>query len=108
MTNSNFLSLRDKDTLEPGAFRVIARGGDLPNDPLLAGDHVDKKIAETLRAAFQTHSRELIAAILTGKDTQKYKGMKFITRIDDRDYDVVRSMYLTIGQKQFAAFVGGN
>jgi phosphonate transport system substrate-binding protein len=50
----------------------------------------------------------LVAAILTGKDTQKYKGMKFITRIDDRDYDSVRAMYRTIGHKQFAAFVGGN
>jgi phosphonate transport system substrate-binding protein len=61
-----------------------------------------------LRAAFQNHSPELIAAILKGKDTQKYKGMKFITRIDDRDYDIVRAMYQTIGHKQFAGFVGGN
>lgn len=34
--------------------------------------------------------------------------MRFITRIEDRDYDQVRAMYQTIGQKQFAAFVGGN
>jgi phosphonate transport system substrate-binding protein len=108
MTYSNYLSLRDKDKQEPGAFRVIARGPDLPHDPLVAAAHVDKKVIDKLKAAFQSHSRELIAAILNGKDTQKYKGMKFITRIDDRDYDVVRSMYLTIGHKQFATFVGGN
>jgi phosphonate transport system substrate-binding protein len=108
MTNSNYLSLRDKDKQEPGAFQVIARGPDLPHDPLLAGTHVDKKVVDKLKSAFQSHSRELIAAILKGKDTQKYKGMKFITRIEDRDYDVVRAMYVTIGHKQFAAFVGGN
>lgn len=108
MTYSNFLALRDKDKLEPGAFKVIARGADLPNDPLLAGNHVDKKLVEKLRAAFHHHSQELISAILKGKDTQKYKGMKFITRIEDRDYDVVRAMYQTIGHKQFGAFVGGN
>jgi phosphonate transport system substrate-binding protein len=108
MTYSNYLSLRDKDKQEPGAFRVIARGGDLPNDLLLAGVHVDKKVIEKFKGAFQSHSRELIAAILTGKDTQKYKGMKFITRIDDRDYDSVRAMYRTIGHKQFGAFVGDN
>jgi phosphonate transport system substrate-binding protein len=108
MTYGNYLSLRDKDKQEPGAFRVIARGGDLPNDLLLAGAHVDKKAIEKFRGAFQIHSRALVAAILTGKDTQKYKGMKFITRIDDRDYDSVRAMYRTIGHKQFAAFVGGN
>jgi phosphonate transport system substrate-binding protein len=108
MTHSNFLSLRGKDKLEPGAFKVIARGADLPNDPVLAGAHADKKLVERLRGTFQNHSAELIAAILKGKDTQKYQGMKFITRIDDRDYDIVRAMYHTIGHKQFAAFVGGN
>lgn len=108
MTYSNFLSLRDKDKQEPGAFRVIARGADLPNDPVVTGSHVDKKLIERIKTAFQNHSQELIAAILKGKDTQKYKGMKFLTRIEDRDYDQVRAMYQTIGQKQFAAFVGGN
>jgi phosphonate transport system substrate-binding protein len=108
MTHSNFLALRDKDKLEPAAFRVVARGADLPNDPLLAGAHADKKLIEKLRNTFHNHSAELIAAILKGKDTQKYKGMKFITRIEDRDYDVVRAMYQTIGHKQFAGFVGGN
>lgn len=108
MTYSNYLSLRDKDKLEPAAFRVIARGADLPNDPVVAGAHVDKRAIEKIKAAFQNHSQELIAAILKGKDTQKYKGMRFLTKIEDRDYDVVRAMYQTIGQKQFATFVGGN
>jgi len=106
MTNSNYLALRDKDKLEPAAFKVIARGPDLPNDPLLAGAHVDKKLIDRLKSGFQNRSRELIQAILTGKDTQKYKGMKFITRIDDRDYNSVRSMYSTIGHTQYAEFVG--
>ena len=101
--------LRDKEKrLEPAAFRVIARGPDLPNDPLLAGAHVDKKLVESVRQAFLNRSQELIQAILTGKDTQKYKGMKFLTRIEDRDYDYVRVMYATIGHTQYAQFVGGN
>jgi phosphonate transport system substrate-binding protein len=109
MTDSNFLVLRDKEKqLEPAAFRVIARGPDLPNDPLLAGTHVDKKLVETVRQTFLNRSQELIKAILTGKDTQKYKGMKFLTRIEDRDYDYVRAMYATIGHTQYAQFVGGN
>jgi phosphonate transport system substrate-binding protein len=108
MTYSNYLSLRDKDEQEPGAFRVVARGPDLPNDLVLAGSHVDKKLLDRIKTAFQSRPRGLIAAILTGKDTQKYKGMRFITRIEDHDYDTVRSMYLTIGHKQFATFVGGN
>jgi phosphonate transport system substrate-binding protein len=106
-TYSIFLTLRDKEKqLEPAAFRVIARGPDLPNDPLLAGTHVDKKVIEQVRRAFQTHSQELVRAILTGKDNQKYKGMKFLTRIEERDYDYVRSMYATIGHTQYAKFLG--
>jgi len=108
MTYGNYLSLREKDNLEPGAYRVIARGADLPNDPLVAGPHVDKQIIEKLKSAFQSRSQELIKALVTGNDTQKYRGMKFITRIDDHDYDVVRSMYGTIGHKQFAQFVGSD
>lgn len=108
-TYSIFLRLRDKEKqLEPAAFRVIARGPDLPNDPLLAGNHVDKSIVEKLRKAFQTRSQELIQAILTGQDNQKYKGMKFLTGLEDRDYDYVRAMYATIGQPQYAKFAGGN
>jgi phosphonate transport system substrate-binding protein len=108
MTYSNFVALRDKEKqLEPAAFKVIARGPDLPNDPLLAGAHVDKKLVEKVRQAFHSRSQELIKAILTGKDNQKYKGMKFITRIDDRDYDSVRAMYATIGHTQHAQFIGG-
>jgi phosphonate transport system substrate-binding protein len=106
-TYSIFLTLRDKEKqLEPAAFRVVARGPDLPNDPLLAGTHVDKKAVEKVQRAFQTHAQELIRAILTGKDNQKYRGMKFLTRIEDRDYDYVRSMYATIGHTQYAKFVG--
>jgi phosphonate transport system substrate-binding protein len=106
-TYSIFLSLRDKEKqLEPAAFRVVARGPDLPNDPLLAGPHLDKKVVEKVQRAFQTHAQEMVRAILTGRDNQKYKGMKFLTRIEDRDYDYVRSMYATIGHTQYAQFVG--
>jgi phosphonate transport system substrate-binding protein len=108
-TYSIFLTLRDKEKqLEPAAFRVVARGPDLPNDPLLAGTHVDKKVIEKVQRAFQTHAQEMVRAILTGKDNQKYKGMKFLTRIEERDYDYVRSMYATIGHTQYAQFVGGD
>lgn len=93
-------------SLEPGAFKVIARGPDLPNDVLMAGKHVDAKVVETVRKAFVDHSKDLVAAILTGEDNQKYKGMKFLPDVKDSDYDYVRSMYRTIGFPQFADFVG--
>jgi phosphonate transport system substrate-binding protein len=105
-TYTIFLRLREREkTLEPGAFRVIARGPDLPNDVLIAGTHVDQAIVETVRRAFETHAQELINATLTGEDNQKYKGMRFLTRIDDSDYAYVRAMYATIGYPEYAEFV---
>lgn len=105
-TNSVFQRLREKEkALERGAFRVIARGPDLPNDVLIAGTHVEKAIVDKVRHAFETHAAALIEALLTGEDNQKYSEMKFLTQVDDSDYAYVRAMYATIGYPQYADFV---
>ena len=102
-----FLRFRAKEKeLEPGAYRVIARGPDLPNDVLLAAPHVDKAHVEAMRQAFAEHSAELIEAILVGEENAKYKGMKFLTGVSDNDYHYVRQMYATIGYPEYAEFVG--
>jgi phosphonate transport system substrate-binding protein len=88
-------------------FKVIARGRDLPNDMILAGAHVPDEMVAKLRSAFSANSDALIAAILLGPDeNQKFQGMRFVPGIADRDYNYVRKMYATIGQPQFADFVG--
>jgi phosphonate transport system substrate-binding protein len=96
---------REKD-LPPGAFRVIARGPDLPNDVLVAGSHVAPDRLALVRRTFVEHSSELVAAILAGEENQKYQGMKFVANVDDGDYEYVRSMYRSIGRPQLAEFVG--
>lgn len=107
MNNGKFLGMRKKEKkLEPGAFRIIGRGPDLPNDVLLVGTHVDKKMVEKFRKAFTDKSNELVAAILVGEDNAKYRGMKFLPNIKDSDYDYVRAMYATIGYPQYSNFVG--
>ncbi|WP_051231753.1 phosphate/phosphite/phosphonate ABC transporter substrate-binding protein [Stutzerimonas azotifigens] len=110
MNHQNFVGLRqqemEKGGLQPGAFRVIARGPDLPNDVLMAGSHVDGQVVDTVRQAFVEHSDALIAAILTGQDNQKYSGMRFITNVKDSQYQYVRSMYATAGFPEYADFIG--
>lgn len=107
MNYGKFLGQRAKESeLPPGAFKVIARGPDLPNDVLVAGTHVDDALVETVRAAFTARTDDLVAAILTGEDNEKYTGMKFLDQIKDEDYNYVRSMYRTIGFPEFAQFVG--
>ncbi len=106
MTNDKVLKLRDTDKeMEPGAFKVIARGPDLPNDVLLAAAHVDKETVAEVRKVFVDHSSALVEAILSGEDNKKYQGMKFLSNIKDSDYNYVRSMYATVGHPKFAAFV---
>ncbi len=96
---------KEKD-LPPGAFRVIARGPDLPNDVLVAGPHVPAQTVDLVKRVFVERSSELVAAILAGEENQKYRGMQFVGNVDDGDYDYVRAMYRSIGRPQFAEFVG--
>jgi len=88
-------------------FKVIARGRDLPNDVLLAGSHISDELVGKMKKVFTENSDALIAAMLLGPDeNQKFQGMRFIPSISDKDYNYIRKMYATIGQPQFASFVG--
>jgi phosphonate transport system substrate-binding protein len=89
------------------AYRIIARGGDLPNDLLMAGEHVSPAVVEKFRTAFAQNSDALIQSILQGTDhVKRYKGMRFLTQVANKDYDVVRSMYKTAGYPEYASFIG--
>lgn len=107
MTTDKFMKLRAKDKdLPPGAFKVIARGPDLPNDVLLVADHVDATIDAKVRKVLVDNSDALVAAVLKGEDNKKYTGMRFLTGVKDSDYNYVRAMYKTIGHKKFSQFPG--
>jgi phosphonate transport system substrate-binding protein len=104
---TSFMRYRNKDnSINPGAFKTIARGPDLPNDLLVAAPHVDKAVVKKIVKTITENSDALIQEILKGEDNQKYEGMQFIANIKDEDYNYVRSMYRTIGQDKFSAFVG--
>lgn len=88
------------------AFTVVARGRDLPNDILISGPNVSDKMFNSVRSAFIDHGDDLMSAVLTGDDNQKYSGGFFLSSIKDGDYNYVRSMYQTIGVDTFNKFVG--
>jgi phosphonate transport system substrate-binding protein len=53
------------------------------------------------------HGKELMAAVTSKTDdNRKYLSGVFLTDIKDSDDDYVRSMYETIGVKDFSKFVG--
>lgn len=104
--NSWVSKARDKDTsVPPGAFKMIARSGDLPNDMIMVGSHVDPAMAEKVRAAIIDNKADVIAGILSHDENTKYTGMDLHV-IKDGDYDIVRSMYTTAGFPQFDKFIG--
>jgi phosphonate transport system substrate-binding protein len=104
---TSYMRYRDKDTsIKPGQFKIIARGPDLPNDVLVAAPHVPEAVVKKVVKTITENSDRLIAQILRGEENAKYKGMEFLSTIEDKDYNYVRDMYRTIGQPQFAAFVG--
>ncbi|KRW60999.1 PhnD/SsuA/transferrin family substrate-binding protein [Pseudomonas sp. TTU2014-080ASC] len=100
-----FLAQEPED--QRNAYRVLARGGDLPNDLLMAGEHVPEATVETLKRAIVDNSDSLIASISQGGEhTTRYVGMRFLTSIADKDYNVVRSMYRTAGYPEYSDFIG--
>lgn len=86
-------------------IRVIARGRDLPPDVLIAAGHVDPAIVARVREAFLRHEQALVEAIASSEANRRLAGMRIVP-VDDAAYDYVRAMYRTIGQPQFATFVG--
>ncbi|RMG45575.1 MAG: phosphate/phosphite/phosphonate ABC transporter substrate-binding protein [Candidatus Dadabacteria bacterium] len=102
MNHQRFLEWRAKEKKLPaGAFRVIARGPDLPNDVLIAGKHLSLELRKKIKKVFVQNSDELIKAVLVGKRNNKYRGMRFIGDISDSDYDYIRSMYTAAGFGEF-------
>jgi len=87
------------------AFSVVARGRDLPNDILVARRDADPAMVEKVREAFLNDGKDLMAAVIKGEDNKKYEGGFFLTSIEDKNYDYVRSMYKTIGVSM-NSFVG--
>ncbi|MCA3442377.1 MAG: PhnD/SsuA/transferrin family substrate-binding protein [Rhodobacter sp.] len=99
-------SARDNDTSVPyGFFRVLARSGDLPNDMIMAGAHVPAEVQTMIRDAIIANKGQIITAITSHEENDKYIGMDLVT-IEDANYDIVRSMYTTAGYPQFDNFIG--
>lgn len=106
-TTDKFVKMRDEEKeLPAGAFRVIGRSGDLPNDVLAVAPHVDAAVTAKVKKVFTEETDKLVAAILKGEDNQKYKGMKFLGNVKDEDYNYVRKMYATIGYPEYSEFLG--
>ncbi|MBV1695864.1 MAG: PhnD/SsuA/transferrin family substrate-binding protein, partial [Hyphomicrobiales bacterium] len=87
-------------------FRSLGDGTPLPNDLVVASPKVKPEVREAFRRAFAEHADTLHAAIVQTKENAKFVGGKFLPTVSDKDYDIVRRMYVNIGIKEFTAFIG--
>ncbi len=85
---------------------VIARGPDLPDDLIIAAPTVPPAMVETVRRAFVDHAEPLMQAVLQVEANARWAGGTFLPNVSDRDYDVIRAMYRTIGINEFTRFIG--
>ena len=103
----NLTHLRSVREKFPGQkFAVVGRGPDLPNDILISASYVKPEVVETVRKAFLEKGDVLMGGVLKGEDTKKYEGGYFVATVNDKDYDMVRLMYATIGVPEFSKFLG--
>lgn len=87
-------------------LRVLIKGDALPNDILLASAKVPADVVDTVRKTFAEHGEELLAAITSTEENEKYIGGSFDATVTDADYDVVRKMFVNVGVTEFTEFVG--
>ncbi|QJQ96122.1 MULTISPECIES: phosphate/phosphite/phosphonate ABC transporter substrate-binding protein [Halomonadaceae] len=77
-------------------YRIIARGQDMPGDPLVAGPHLSADCVAEIQDAFMADPESLLQAILAPGERDKYLGAEMV-RVNDAEYDIVRDSYALLG-----------
>ena len=87
-------------------FRSIGEGIPLPDDLILASPKVKPETVASFRKAFLEHAGPIMEAIVKTKENKKFEGGKFLPNVTDKDYDIVRKMFVNVGVKEFTKFIG--
>lgn len=87
-------------------FRTLGDGAELPNDLIVVSAKVKPEVVEKFRNAFRDHAGVIMAGVVQTKENQKFVGGKFLANVSDKDYDLVRKMFVNVGVKEFTKFVG--
>lgn len=88
-------------------FRTLGDGANLPNDLIVVSSKVKPEVVAKFRSAFRDHGETLLAAVTTTKENAKFVGGKFLWDVQDKDYDLVRRMFVNVGVREFSKFIGG-
>ncbi len=88
-------------------FRSVGDGIALPNDLIVVSPSVPRETVERFRRAFLDHGPALLAAVTSTKENKKFEGGGFLPNVSDKDYDIVRRMFVNVGVREFTKFIGG-
>lgn len=103
----NLTHMQRVRSANPGTpFLVLGRGRDLPNDVLLASPKVKPEVIAQVRKTFVEKGADIMKALISTKENEKFAGGAFLTTVSDRDYDVVRNFYRAVGIDEFTKFIG--
>ncbi|MGC9528607.1 MAG: phosphate/phosphite/phosphonate ABC transporter substrate-binding protein [Limnospira sp.] len=78
-------------------FPIIAETPPLPSDIFMVNSQLDSRTVAALRDRMVENQERLIAALVEGESTQKYKGSELF-EAQDSDYDLIRQVYEAIGE----------
>ena len=87
-------------------FRSLGDGIVLPDDLILASPKVKPEVVEKVRKAFLEQAQPIMQAVVSTKENKKFEGGQFLAQVSDRDYDIVRRMFVNVGVKEFTKFIG--
>lgn len=87
-------------------FTLLERGDQLPDDVIAARPGLDEAIIDRVRSAFDDAWPQLREAMVEGEENEKFAEASLVALPDDSDYDIVRSMYRTVGVEDFTQFIG--
>ncbi|MGL5136980.1 MAG: PhnD/SsuA/transferrin family substrate-binding protein [Beijerinckiaceae bacterium] len=87
-------------------FRTLGDGAPLPNDLVLASPRMKPETVEKFRKVFVEHADTIMKAVVSTKENKKFEGGKFFANVSDKDYDIVRKMFVNVGVNEFSKFIG--
>ncbi|MEM9541221.1 MAG: phosphate/phosphite/phosphonate ABC transporter substrate-binding protein [Cyanobacteria bacterium P01_E01_bin.42] len=80
-------------------FPIIAQTPLLPNDVFITTSQMKPEIIEEIRSRMFDNQDKLLAALVKGEKTQKYRDSELLPA-QDSHYDMIREVYRAIGEEE--------
>ncbi|MBO9998921.1 MAG: phosphate/phosphite/phosphonate ABC transporter substrate-binding protein [Cyanobacteria bacterium SID2] len=97
---SDFERFLSDEGFSENDFSVLEKSPPLPNDVFVFNSNTDPAAIEAFRELTIEHQDELIEAIASVPENDKYETSELVS-VQDSDYDTIRDAYRAVGQGEF-------